>query len=87
MLDSLPEFCHYRDEGCALYPSCLRCPFPRCLDDEPRGRQRFSISQRREQMERMHSEGKTTLEMARILGVSRRTVQRALQTEEAAHAV
>lgn len=83
MLDSLPELWHYRDEGCALYPSCLHCPFPSCLDDEPRGRQRWGLDQRRKEMVRLQSEGKTTRQMAAIMGVSQRTVQRALKTNGA----
>ena len=80
MLDSLPELCHYRDEGCALYPSCLHCPFPRCLDDEPRGRQRWGLDQRRNELARLQSEGKTTRQMAAIMGVSQRTIQRMLKS-------
>jgi transposase-like protein len=80
MLDSLPELWHYRDEGCALYPSCLHCPFPRCLDDEPRGRQRHGLDQRRQETVRLQSEGKTTRQMAAILGVSQRTIQRMLKS-------
>ncbi len=37
-LDLLPEYCIYKDEGCKLAASCLDCPFPRCMDDQPRGR-------------------------------------------------
>lgn len=36
-LDSLPEDWVYRDTGCILAPSCLCCPLPRCIDDEPGG--------------------------------------------------
>lgn len=28
---------YYRDTGCDLAPSCLRCPFERCRYDEPGG--------------------------------------------------
>ena len=24
----------YRDEGCRLFPACLSCPRPKCLEDE-----------------------------------------------------
>ncbi|MFH1031210.1 MAG: hypothetical protein V1767_01365 [Chloroflexota bacterium] len=27
-LDLPPEFCQYRDEGCEVATSCLRCPLP-----------------------------------------------------------
>ena len=38
-MDLPPEYCHYRDEGCELADSCLNCPFPGCIYDQPRGRQ------------------------------------------------
>jgi len=37
--DLKPEYCHYKDEGCEYARSCLECPYPQCLYDEPRGRQ------------------------------------------------
>ena len=37
--DLPPEYCHYRDEGCEFADSCLNCPFPQCIYDEPRGKQ------------------------------------------------
>ena len=39
--DLLPEYCHYQDEGCEYADACLNCPFPQCLYDEPRGKQRW----------------------------------------------
>ncbi|MBI2866625.1 MAG: acetylglutamate kinase [Chloroflexi bacterium] len=33
--DLLPEHALYRDEGCDLFPSCLRCPLPACRWDMP----------------------------------------------------
>jgi hypothetical protein len=36
--DLPPEFCHYKDEGCEYAASCLACPFPQCLYEEPRAR-------------------------------------------------
>ena len=38
--DLPPEYCQYRDEGCALAPSCLNCPFPSCVFEERGGLQR-----------------------------------------------
>jgi hypothetical protein len=34
--DTLPEHAEYRDTGCELAPSCLRCPMRYCKFDEPR---------------------------------------------------
>ncbi len=36
--DLPPEYCRYRDEGCDLADSCLDCPFPQCIYEQPRGR-------------------------------------------------
>jgi hypothetical protein len=33
--DPLPEETLYEDTGCAIAPSCLRCPLPRCIFDRP----------------------------------------------------
>jgi hypothetical protein len=40
-VDLPPEFCRYRDDGCDFSPSCLDCPFEKCLDEEPGGRKRY----------------------------------------------
>ena len=79
-LDLPPEFCHYRDEGCELGGSCLDCPLPRCIYDQPRGRQGWlKHSRDREIARRYTTEGKAIGELAGEFGVSQRTVQRALK--------
>ena len=79
-LDLPPEYCHYRDEGCELAASCLSCPFSRCIYDEPRGKQRWLKKLRAGEMARLFNlEGKGIKELARLFGVSQRTVQRALK--------
>lgn len=77
--DLLPEEFPYEDKGCELSSSCLNCPFPRCLEEEPRGKQRFSKRRRAERMTELRREGKSVPEIARIFKVSPRTVQRALK--------
>jgi hypothetical protein len=78
--DFPPEFCHYRDEGCEFASSCLNCPLPVCVYDEPGGRQRLLKRQRGRDMARMYTtEGKGIKELAEIFKVSQRTVQRALK--------
>ena len=80
-LDLPPEYCHYRDEGCDLADSCLNCPLPKCVYEEPRGKQRWLKRLRAREMSRLFTtEGKKTTELARSFGVSPRTVQRALRT-------
>lgn len=79
-LDFPPEYCHYRDEGCELADSCLNCPFPRCVYESPRGRQRWLKRQRNREMTRLFTtEGKGVKELAQSFNVSPRTVQRALK--------
>ena len=46
-VEDLPENCHYADEGCDLFYSCLNCPFPKCILDLPPGKQ-FVIKEWRE---------------------------------------
>ena len=80
-LDLPPEYCHYHDQGCEFADSCLNCPLPMCIYDEPRGRQRFLKRQRAAEMARLSTEeGKGTRELAKMFGVSQRTVQRTLKT-------
>ncbi|MDP3880001.1 MAG: hypothetical protein Q8Q07_06840 [Dehalococcoidales bacterium] len=80
-LDLPPEYCQYHDEGCELADSCLNCPFPECVYDEPGGRQRLSKELRYREIARLFSEeGKGLEELALIFGVSQRTVRRALKT-------
>ncbi len=33
-MEALPEYANYKDTGCDLAPSCLRCPFARCRYDK-----------------------------------------------------
>ena len=79
-LDLPPEYCHYRDEGCELASSCLNCPLPRCIYDQPGGKQHWLKALRDREMVRLAStEGKGVRELAMMFNVSQRTVQRALK--------
>ena len=78
--DLPPEYCHYRDEGCELAGSCLNCPFPQCVYDEPGGRQHWLKRLRNREITRMFcAEGKGAKELASMFGLSQRTIQRALR--------
>jgi hypothetical protein len=79
--DLPPEYCHYRDEGCEYAQSCLACPFPQCLWDEPRGRQRWLKELRNKEIKRLFTANWKIKEMALLFGVSLRTIQRALKSE------
>ena len=79
-LDLPPEYCRYRDEGCEFADSCLNCPLPKCIYDEPGGRQRWLKRQRDREIVRLfYIEGKGVKELTLMFGVSQRTVQRALK--------
>ena len=78
--DLPPEYCHYKDEGCDFLDSCLNCPLPQCLYDEPRGKQRWLKELRNREIERLYAEGWKVNELAMMLGLSRRTIQRALKS-------
>ena len=77
--DLPPEFTRYRDEGCEHAARCLDCPFTKCLLEEPGGRQHFFKAKRNNQILKMHSEGKTTAEIAAQFDVSERTIQRVVK--------
>jgi AraC-like DNA-binding protein len=78
--DLPPEYCHYRDEGCEFLGNCLNCPLPQCLYDEPRGKQRWLKELRNREIERLYLDGWKIKELAVMLGLSQRTIQRALKS-------
>ncbi len=79
-LDLLPEHCHYRDEGCELADSCLNCPFPECIFEQPGGKRRLLMAQRNGEIARLFEhEKKSVKELAHIFKLSIRTIQRALK--------
>lgn len=74
---------HYQDEGCELAPSCLNCPFPYCIEDVPRGRQRQRKEVRNREIVRLfYTQGEGVKQIAHRLRVSERTVQRALKERQ-----
>jgi hypothetical protein len=79
--DLPPEYYHYRDEGCEFADSCLNCPFPQCLYDEPRGKQRWLKDLRNREIARLFRSGGWEMkELALLFGLSQRTIQRALKS-------
>jgi len=81
-LDLLPEEIDWRDEGCDVFPSCLNCPLPRCVEEELRGQQRLRMAARNRQMAELRRRGKSVKEIAELFGLSQRTVQRALKNQK-----
>jgi hypothetical protein len=80
-LDLPPEYCRYKDEGCEYAGACLDCPFPQCLYDEPRGRQRWLKELRNREINRLFESGCKVRELASRFDLSDRTVQRALKSK------
>lgn len=78
--DPLPDYSEYCDQGCDLFPSCLKCPLPRCRHDEQAGGRRPTKQLRdQELLRQQRSAGKSVAELARGFGVSKRTVQRIIR--------
>ena len=78
--DLFPEHVGYKDEGCDLANSCLNCPYEECVYDTPGGKRYWKKKERSAEMIRLHTEeGKAVKELAAMYGVSKRTVQRALE--------
>ena len=68
----------WKDEGCEFFPSCLNCPLPGCIEDEPGGRQRMRKQARNDKIVELRRNGKSIAEIAGIFGISKRSVYRAL---------
>ena len=81
-LDLLPEEVNWRDEGCEVFPSCLNCLLPRCVEEESRGQQRLRMEARNRRMAELRRGGKSVKEIAELFGVSQRTVQRVIKSKK-----
>jgi hypothetical protein len=76
--DALPENFEFRDGGCELSPSCLRCPLERCRYDAPGGVRTIRRTSRDEALLRRREEGLAVNALAREFGITKRTVFRVL---------
>ena len=76
--DFLPDDIDWPDMGCEVFPSCLNCPLPRCIEEEPGGKQKLRALARASEMAKLKRDGSSIAEIARLFKVSNRTVQRAL---------
>ena len=76
--DALPEHLDYRDSGCELSPSCLRCPLVRCRYDEPGGARKLQQLSRDAAVQVRRQEGAGIAALAAEFGISRRSVFRSL---------
>ena len=76
--DALPEHLDYRDGGCDLSPTCLRCPLVRCRYDEPGGARKLLQSTRDLVVQQRREEGAGVDALAEEFAISRRSVFRIL---------
>jgi len=76
--DPLPEHYRYRDEGCELAPSCLRCPFPACKYDDPAAWHNALRERRNRELRRLRRNGWSIGDLAERYGLSKRSVHRIL---------
>ena len=76
-IDALPEHVDYADTGCAVAPSCLRCPLARCIEDEPAA---LSRARRDREIAMIHDRyGASPELLARTYGITGRQVFRILR--------
>ncbi len=75
----LPDTSNWTDKGCEVFPTCLSCPLPQCIEEKPRGKQKLRMQVRSSRIVRLRKKGKTTAEIAGLLQVNQRTVQRAIK--------
>ena len=79
LIDVIPERYPYRDEGCEVSPSCLRCPLPQCKYDDPGWYQRQKRTGRDlEIVMALREQGLSVSEAAARFDVSQRTIFRIL---------
>ncbi len=79
-VDMLPERFPYRDDGCEIYPSCLRCPLPQCKYDDPGWLQREKRRERDQNIiEAVKRDGVSISEVASQFSISQRTIFRIIR--------
>lgn len=79
-LDTYPEYYAYRDNGCEVSSSCLKCPLPQCKYDDPAWYQREIRSRRDQEVLRtQQAESLTVPQLATRFELSQRTIFRILR--------
>ncbi|MCE2404926.1 MAG: helix-turn-helix domain-containing protein [Dehalococcoidia bacterium] len=77
VMDVVPERFPYRDEGCELSQSCLRCPLPQCKYDDPGWLQREKRKARDSRIvEALWHDGISVSEASARFALSPRTIFR-----------
>ena len=62
----------YKDNGCALFPCCLECPFPDCIADNIPS---LLTAAKRAEARELAEQGMSKAEIAQKLGIAERTVR------------
>lgn len=71
----VPEDRTFRDTGCSVAPSCLRCPLPACRYDTATSRPARAPG-RIERVRELTEAGLTAVEIGKALGITQRSVLR-----------
>ena len=80
VIDTVPERYPYRDDGCEVSPSCLRCPLPQCKYDDPGWFQRQKRGERdRRVMTALAESDLSVPQVATLFALSQRTIFRILR--------
>ena len=82
-IDVLPDRYPYRDDGCELSPSCLRCPLPQCKYDDPSWFHKQRRDARNLEVVTLCKEGLSVSEASSRFSLSQRTIFRILRTTSA----
>ena len=78
--DRLPDYSDYQDRGCDLFPSCLKCPLPRCRHDIQAQNKRSARMLRNKEIFRQRiTSYKSTAYLAAEFDLSKRTIQRIIR--------
>ncbi len=79
MVTSVDPLCkHYNECGCEVSSCCIECPLPVCKYEEEQGIQTVRANLRALRIAHLIDEGRTIGWIMQVMGVSERTVYRAL---------
>ena len=82
VVPSVKPYMEYRDNGCQWGVSCLRCPYPVCIEGESeRGAESWLVEFRNEGIREMIRKGYSYAAVEVIFGVQWRTINRAIKGE------
>jgi DNA invertase Pin-like site-specific DNA recombinase len=68
-----------RDKGCDLFPSCLNCPLPKCVEENSKERRQVKLKARDKGIVELRQKGIPIEIIAKRYSISRRMVFRILK--------